>query len=100
MVEPKNKRIHIAFAFFNSLQGFFILVFGTLFDSKIRSFVLQRVPALVSASNRTKNTSVGISSLRGLNIIRRLRRRRNVYHVSPVPNSSGNTESSMLFTNI
>ncbi|KAM7395024.1 hypothetical protein PAMA_006664 [Pampus argenteus] len=27
--------IHIAFAFFNSLQGFFILVFGTLFDSKV-----------------------------------------------------------------
>uniref|UniRef100_A0A3Q2FFE4 Adhesion G protein-coupled receptor F5-like n=1 Tax=Cyprinodon variegatus TaxID=28743 RepID=A0A3Q2FFE4_CYPVA len=35
MVEPTNAGIHVAFAFFNSLQGFFILVFGTLFDSKV-----------------------------------------------------------------
>uniref|UniRef100_A0A8C7WXV4 Uncharacterized protein n=1 Tax=Oryzias sinensis TaxID=183150 RepID=A0A8C7WXV4_9TELE len=35
MVSPKDVGIHIAFAFFNSLQGFFILVFGTLFDSKV-----------------------------------------------------------------
>uniref|UniRef100_A0A3B4TZB3 Adhesion G protein-coupled receptor F5-like n=1 Tax=Seriola dumerili TaxID=41447 RepID=A0A3B4TZB3_SERDU len=38
MVSPTNKGIHIAFAFFNSLQGFFILVFGTLFDSKVTAF--------------------------------------------------------------
>ncbi|KAI3364052.1 hypothetical protein L3Q82_010882 [Scortum barcoo] len=35
MVSSTDKGIHIAFAFFNSLQGFFILVFGTLFDSKV-----------------------------------------------------------------
>ncbi|CAG6022877.1 unnamed protein product, partial [Menidia menidia] len=35
MISPTNTGIHIAFAFFNSLQGFFILVFGTLFDSKM-----------------------------------------------------------------
>uniref|UniRef100_A0A8C9XAZ4 Adhesion G protein-coupled receptor F5 n=1 Tax=Sander lucioperca TaxID=283035 RepID=A0A8C9XAZ4_SANLU len=35
MISSTNKGIHIAFAFFNSLQGFFILVFGTLFDSKV-----------------------------------------------------------------
>uniref|UniRef100_A0A3Q2NRV9 Uncharacterized protein n=1 Tax=Fundulus heteroclitus TaxID=8078 RepID=A0A3Q2NRV9_FUNHE len=35
MLAPTNEGIHIAFAFFNSLQGFFILVFGTLFDSKV-----------------------------------------------------------------
>ncbi|KAM9354899.1 adhesion G-protein coupled receptor F1 [Pholidichthys leucotaenia] len=35
MVSPQNKGIHIAFAFLNSLQGFSILVFGTLFDSKL-----------------------------------------------------------------
>ncbi|KAM4713090.1 adhesion G-protein coupled receptor F1-like [Anableps anableps] len=35
MVDPKNFGIHVAFAFFNSLQGFFILVFGTLLDKKI-----------------------------------------------------------------
>uniref|UniRef100_A0A8C2XEF3 Adhesion G protein-coupled receptor F5 n=1 Tax=Cyclopterus lumpus TaxID=8103 RepID=A0A8C2XEF3_CYCLU len=40
MISSTNKGIHIAFAFFNSLQGFFILVFGTLFDSKVS--LLQR----------------------------------------------------------
>nr|XP_017208207.1 adhesion G-protein coupled receptor F1 [Danio rerio] len=28
--------VHVVFALFNSLQGFFILVFGTLLDSKVR----------------------------------------------------------------
>uniref|UniRef100_A0A3Q2XN04 Adhesion G protein-coupled receptor F7 n=1 Tax=Hippocampus comes TaxID=109280 RepID=A0A3Q2XN04_HIPCM len=37
MVSSTNEGIHIAFAFFNSLQGFFILVFGTLLDSKVIS---------------------------------------------------------------
>ncbi|XP_059212959.1 adhesion G-protein coupled receptor F1-like [Centropristis striata] len=37
-----NQGIHIAFAFFSSLQGFFILVFGTLFDSKICSILSRK----------------------------------------------------------
>ncbi|XP_026175038.1 adhesion G-protein coupled receptor F1-like [Mastacembelus armatus] len=36
MVSSTNKGIHIAFAFFNSLQGFYILLYGTLLDSKVR----------------------------------------------------------------
>ncbi|KAM4713091.1 adhesion G-protein coupled receptor F1-like [Anableps anableps] len=35
MVSPKNRGIHITFALFNSLQGFFILVFGTLLDKTV-----------------------------------------------------------------
>ncbi|KAM6915094.1 adhesion G protein-coupled receptor F5-like [Xenentodon cancila] len=50
MISSQDKGIHIAFAFFNSLQGFFILVFGTLFDSKIRSLLSERVPTLSTAS--------------------------------------------------
>ncbi|XP_063350770.1 adhesion G-protein coupled receptor F1-like [Pelmatolapia mariae] len=34
LADPTNIGINIAFAFFNSLQGFFILVFGTLLDGK------------------------------------------------------------------
>uniref|UniRef100_I3JTK7 Adhesion G protein-coupled receptor F7 n=1 Tax=Oreochromis niloticus TaxID=8128 RepID=I3JTK7_ORENI len=37
LADPTNEGIHIAFAFFNSLQGFFILVFGTLLDGKVRA---------------------------------------------------------------
>uniref|UniRef100_A0A3B3DHH5 Uncharacterized protein n=1 Tax=Oryzias melastigma TaxID=30732 RepID=A0A3B3DHH5_ORYME len=55
MVSPKDLGIHIAFAFFNSLQGFFILVFGTLFDSKIRALLSSRMPS-------TNSNSTGVSS--------------------------------------
>ncbi|KAM6964979.1 adhesion G-protein coupled receptor F1-like [Aplochiton taeniatus] len=35
IASPYNYGINVAFAFFNSLQGFFILVFGTLLDKKV-----------------------------------------------------------------
>ncbi|XP_038162034.1 adhesion G protein-coupled receptor F5-like [Cyprinodon tularosa] len=100
MVEPTNEGIHVAFAFFNSLQGFFILVFGTLFDSKVRSFVSQRVSALSSTSSRTRSTSAGNSSSSGLKIFNRIWRRRNVYRVTRVQNSSSNAESSESYSSI
>ncbi|XP_029985105.1 uncharacterized threonine-rich GPI-anchored glycoprotein PJ4664.02-like isoform X3 [Sphaeramia orbicularis] len=90
MVSPTDKGIHIAFAFFNSLQGFFILVFGTLIDSKILSILSRNVPTLSSGSNQTgtRSTSGGSSTLSGL--MGRLRGRRYVYHVSQTTSSSGN----------
>uniref|UniRef100_A0A3Q1ILT7 G-protein coupled receptors family 2 profile 2 domain-containing protein n=1 Tax=Anabas testudineus TaxID=64144 RepID=A0A3Q1ILT7_ANATE len=42
MIAPTNRGIHIAFAFFNSLQGFFILVFGTLINSKVSQATVER----------------------------------------------------------
>ncbi|XP_023270945.1 uncharacterized protein LOC111661558 [Seriola lalandi dorsalis] len=101
MVSSTNKGIHIAFAFFNSLQGFFILVFGTLFDSKIRSILSRRVPTTSTGtgSNSSGSTSGGISSLSGTNFISRLLGRRYIYHVSQAAssNSGGASES---FVNI
>uniref|UniRef100_A0A3B3SN94 Adhesion G protein-coupled receptor F7 n=1 Tax=Paramormyrops kingsleyae TaxID=1676925 RepID=A0A3B3SN94_9TELE len=35
MVAPANPGVHIAFSVLNSLQGFFILIFGTLLDSSV-----------------------------------------------------------------
>ncbi|XP_070706014.1 adhesion G protein-coupled receptor F5-like [Pempheris klunzingeri] len=100
MISSTNKGIHIAFAFFNSLQGFFILVFGTLFDSKIRSILSRRIPTSTSTgSNPTRSTSGGISSLSGLNWISRLRGRRYIYRVSEAANSSS-TGASESFISI
>ncbi|XP_031155849.2 adhesion G-protein coupled receptor F1 [Sander lucioperca] len=99
MISSTNKGIHIAFAFFNSLQGFFILVFGTLFDSKIRSILSRKVPTPSTGSNTTRSTSGGISSLSGLNWINRLRGRRYIYRVSEAANSSS-TGASESFVNI
>ncbi|XP_068610185.1 adhesion G protein-coupled receptor F5 [Brachionichthys hirsutus] len=95
IISSTNEGIHIAFAFFNSLQGFFILVFGTLFDSKVRSLLSRKLPKSSSVSNRTRSTSGGISTLSGLSWLSWLRGRRNIYRVSQATNSTSNgaTES-------
>ncbi|XP_026174851.1 uncharacterized threonine-rich GPI-anchored glycoprotein PJ4664.02-like [Mastacembelus armatus] len=89
MVSSTNKGIHIAFAFFNSLQGSFILVFGTLFDSKICSILSRRLPSTIS-------THGGISSFIRRNVISRLRGRRYVYHVSTANSSSSDVSESFV----
>ncbi|XP_034017799.1 uncharacterized threonine-rich GPI-anchored glycoprotein PJ4664.02-like [Thalassophryne amazonica] len=95
MTSPTNKGIHIAFAFLNSLQGFFILLFGTIFDSKIRAVLARTLPTLSTRSNPTQSTSGGVSSSSTLNFIWRLPGRRNVYRLSQAANSStaGTSES-------
>ncbi|XP_029605837.1 adhesion G-protein coupled receptor F1-like isoform X3 [Salmo trutta] len=82
MTIPDNLGIHIVFAIFNSLQGLFILVFGTLLDKKIREALTGRSQV---SSNRTKTTSAATSSS-GLGFFRT--RRRNVFNVSAAPTSS------------
>ncbi|XP_061563152.1 adhesion G-protein coupled receptor F1-like isoform X2 [Cololabis saira] len=61
MTDPNNEGIHIAFAFFNSLQGFFILVFGTLLDKKAMS----ELKASQTSTSGAKSTSGGTSSTSG-----------------------------------
>ncbi|XP_060947073.1 adhesion G protein-coupled receptor F5-like [Limanda limanda] len=84
MTDPHNIGIHISFAFFNSLQGFFILLFGTLLDKKVRTEI-----ALMSQTSKsgTRSTSGGMSSSNGLGIFRNWRRGRDGYNVSS--NESG-----------
>ncbi|XP_008302525.1 probable G-protein coupled receptor 116 [Stegastes partitus] len=78
MVDPFNTAIHYSFAFFNSLQGFFILVFGTLLDKKVRSEI-----AMKSQTSRsgTRSTSAGTLSSR-LGFFRKWKRRKGVYNIS------------------
>ncbi|KAK3549697.1 hypothetical protein QTP86_007173 [Hemibagrus guttatus] len=42
MVSP-DRRIHIVFAFLNSLQSFLILLFGTLLDSKVQEVLARKL---------------------------------------------------------
>ncbi|XP_021456235.2 adhesion G-protein coupled receptor F1 isoform X2 [Oncorhynchus mykiss] len=88
MTTPNNLGIHIVFAIFNSLQGLFILVFGTLLDKKIREALTGRSQV---SSNRTRSTSAATSSSSGLGFFRI--RRRNVFNVSAAP-TSGTTGAS------
>ncbi|XP_068564840.1 adhesion G protein-coupled receptor F5-like isoform X2 [Cebidichthys violaceus] len=63
MISSTNKGIHIAFAFFNSLQGLFILVFGTLLNSKIRSILSRTLPTSSTGSNNTTEVPVVVFPL-------------------------------------
>ncbi|XP_054900497.1 adhesion G protein-coupled receptor F5-like isoform X2 [Poeciliopsis prolifica] len=88
MVDPKNFGIHVAFAFFNSLQGFFILVFGTLLDKKVWSAMNIRS---LTSQGRTQSTSAGTSSSGLSNLFQRMRRNRGSrsgYNVSSGPSNS------------
>ncbi|XP_036438488.1 adhesion G protein-coupled receptor F5-like [Colossoma macropomum] len=90
--------IHIVFALLNSLQGFFVLVFGILLDSKIREALAERLK-LKNLKNLTfsgtRSTSAGPSSSSGP---RRNRRSRNGYHVSSGSGSSAVSSSSIADT--
>ncbi|XP_023270950.1 adhesion G protein-coupled receptor F5-like [Seriola lalandi dorsalis] len=88
MTNPENRGIHISFAFFNSLQGFFILVFGTLLDKKVRSEIAIRSQ---TSSGGTRSTSAGTSSTSGLGFLRNWRRGRDGYNMSS--NDSGVSQS-------
>ncbi|XP_027896123.1 uncharacterized protein LOC114158635 isoform X3 [Xiphophorus couchianus] len=90
MVSPQNFGINVAFAFFNSLQGFFILVFGTLLDKKVWSAM--NIPSLTS-QGRTQSTSAGTSSSGLSNLFRKIRINRGSrsgYHMSSTGQSASN----------
>ncbi|XP_054475094.1 adhesion G protein-coupled receptor F5-like [Anoplopoma fimbria] len=54
MAQPKNKGINLAFAFFNSLQGFFVLVFGMLSDKKVCMCVVRNYKDVTTFQNWDK----------------------------------------------
>ncbi|KAG5276941.1 hypothetical protein AALO_G00111660 [Alosa alosa] len=90
MIAPEAVGLHVVFAVLNSLQGFFILVFGTLLDGKIKSALVE---IQLSTSGGTRSTNVGTSSSNALDFFRRIKRR-NVYNVSGAPVSSGSATLS------
>ncbi|XP_059355275.1 adhesion G protein-coupled receptor F5-like, partial [Carassius carassius] len=91
MVSP-DLGIHVVFALLNSLQGFFILVFGTLLDSKVRESLPGKQLLQKLSSSRTKSTSAGSSSASRLPFLQR-NGRRHVFNVSETNPSSAVTSS-------
>ncbi|XP_055005792.1 adhesion G protein-coupled receptor F5-like [Boleophthalmus pectinirostris] len=73
--------VHVSFAFFNSLQGFFVLLFGTLLDSKVRQEISKS-----SSSGATRSTTGGQTSSSG--VLAGLRRWRDGYNISSNADSS------------
>ncbi|KAF4082574.1 hypothetical protein AMELA_G00153210 [Ameiurus melas] len=67
--------VHVVFAFFNSLQGFFILLFGTLLDSKVREALARTFSLSNLSSIRTRSTTAGPSFSSGFPFFQRLQQR-------------------------
>ncbi|XP_030200280.1 adhesion G-protein coupled receptor F1-like [Gadus morhua] len=85
MTNPEVFGIHVTFALFNSLQGFFILVFGTLLDVKVRSALKAYTS---TGTTGTQSTSAGPSTSGGLGFLRNLGRRGyNINSAAPVSTS-------------
>ncbi|XP_014829101.1 PREDICTED: adhesion G protein-coupled receptor F5-like isoform X2 [Poecilia mexicana] len=83
LISPKNRGMHITFALFNSVQGFFILVFGTLLDKTVRSAMTKSQG--YSSQSRTRSTrggtlSSGVSNF--FNKLKKPRRSTRGYHTS------------------
>ncbi|XP_057679492.1 mucin-2-like [Corythoichthys intestinalis] len=95
LIDPTNLGIHITFSLFNSLQGFFILVFGTLLDKKVRSEISLSKTSQTSRSG-TRSTSAGNSSSSGWKIFRNIGRRggNNLSSSADVSSSSSSSSSS------
>ncbi|XP_062870760.1 uncharacterized protein LOC134332859 [Trichomycterus rosablanca] len=80
MLPGSHFGIHVVFALLNSVQGFFILVFGSLLDETVRK-ALAKLPPGTFSSTQTRSTSGGPSSSGGFPFFQRFRQR-NMYNVS------------------
>ncbi|XP_027896130.1 adhesion G-protein coupled receptor F1-like [Xiphophorus couchianus] len=79
MLSPKNRGMQITFALFNSVQGFFILVFGTLLDKTVRSAMTKSQ----GSSSHSKTTSTSAGTLYSFfNKLKKPRRPTGGYHMS------------------
>ncbi|XP_027627877.1 adhesion G protein-coupled receptor F4 [Tupaia chinensis] len=58
LIEGTSLMFHIIFALLNAFQGFFILLFGTIMDQKIRDALRMRMSSLKGKSKAAENASL------------------------------------------
>ncbi|XP_035553563.1 adhesion G protein-coupled receptor F4 isoform X2 [Canis lupus familiaris] len=58
LIEDTSLIFHIIFALLNAFQGFFILLFGTIMDRKIRDALRMRMSSLKGRSRAAENASL------------------------------------------
>ncbi|XP_077911389.1 adhesion G protein-coupled receptor F4 [Halichoerus grypus] len=71
LLEGTSLIFHIIFALLNAFQGFFILLFGTIMDHKIRDALKMRMSSLKGRSRAAENAS--LSPTNGSKLMNRLR---------------------------
>ncbi|XP_019376235.1 PREDICTED: adhesion G protein-coupled receptor F5 [Gavialis gangeticus] len=62
VIKDSSVVFHVLFTVLNALQGLFILLFGTVWDKKVREALVNKYPSTKWSSEQTKSTSIGIST--------------------------------------
>ncbi|XP_025047225.1 adhesion G protein-coupled receptor F5 isoform X2 [Alligator sinensis] len=62
VIKDTSVVFHILFTILNALQGLFILLFGTVWDKKVREALLNKCSSTKWSSQQTKSTSQGNSA--------------------------------------
>ncbi|XP_067401010.1 adhesion G protein-coupled receptor F5 [Emydura macquarii macquarii] len=62
IIEDSSIVFHILFTLLNAFQGLFILVFGTLWDKKVREALLNKYSFARWSSQQTKSATLGVSA--------------------------------------
>ncbi|XP_032449066.1 adhesion G-protein coupled receptor F1-like [Lynx canadensis] len=62
IVDNRNLAWHVIFALLNAFQGFFILCFGMLWDSKLRQLLFNKLTPLSSQKQASKQNSTDVSA--------------------------------------
>ncbi|XP_023400901.1 adhesion G-protein coupled receptor F1 isoform X3 [Loxodonta africana] len=62
MVDSQNLAWHVIFALLNAFQGFFILCFGMLLDSKLRQLLFNKLSPFISWKQPSKQNSSDLSA--------------------------------------
>ncbi|XP_019393643.1 PREDICTED: adhesion G protein-coupled receptor F5 [Crocodylus porosus] len=100
--EDSSVVFHVLFTVLNALQGLFILLFGTVWDKKVREGLVNKYPSTKWSSQQTKSVSLGTSTpvfsmkcplSKRLN---NLRGKTGKYEISSTETTSFSTENTSL----
>ncbi|XP_004673606.1 PREDICTED: probable G-protein coupled receptor 110 [Condylura cristata] len=86
MVDSQNLAWHVVFALLNAFQGFFILCFGLLLDSKLRQLLFNKLSPLSSLKPPSKQNSSDVLARPKFNPLQQ----KGTYALSHTRDSSGN----------
>nr|XP_036869639.1 adhesion G-protein coupled receptor F1 isoform X4 [Manis javanica] len=98
VVDPQNLAWHVIFALLNAFQGFFILCFGTLLDSKLRQLLFNKLFPFGPWKQASKNASEGSAKTKFAQSFNPLQHK-GTYTLSRTGESSNNIMLTQFLSN-
>nr|XP_055119816.1 adhesion G-protein coupled receptor F1 isoform X1 [Symphalangus syndactylus] len=99
IVDSQNPAWHVIFALLNAFQGFFILCFGILLDSKLRQLLFNKLSALSSWKQTEKQNSSDLSAKPKFSKPFNPPQNKGHYAFSPTGDSSNDIMLTQFFSN-